>query len=212
MRISLVFCLWMIFCGCLFSQTQNAHFNFISTHFERIELPATIDCRDVITEVNPGFEFVEYLDSFPYYSDSTHRLTQAEFDFLFQSEDTLYLHNIWSLIPCCEKSREDFFDSFLLYPGSYLRIAPYVMGFVLWVVDDDGIEKVLYTMDADGQIIDKLPLAFYHRHGSYTEEDGSRGIWWTTKNAEIRQDLSVKTDAGHHNDFQIQRDGKIEEI
>lgn len=199
-------------CSYLFSQTNADYFSFIEAHFERSDRPDTIGCSDVISEVNPGYEFISYIDSFPYYSDSTNQLSKTQFNYLFQSVDSLYGHNIWSLIPCCRKTKEKFYNSYLIYPGSFFSISEDILGFIVWIVDNDGIEKVLYTVDQKANIKDKLPLAFYNRHGSYTEEDGGRGVWWTDKSAVIFEDLKVKTDAGYHNDFEIKKNGMIKKI
>lgn len=212
MKIKLLLSILIFQCSYSFSQTISEHFSVVATSFKKIELPYTIDCKDLISETNPGFDFISYIDSFPYYSDSNNQLTRTQFDSLFQSVDSLEGHNIWSLDPCCIKSKEDFYNSYLLIPGAFFEIEENVLGFIIWIIDEDGIQKVLYTMDHNLNILGKLPLAFYCRHGSYTEDDGSKGVWWTTKSAVILEDLKVKTDAGHHKEFQIKKNGEIEKI
>lgn len=210
MKITLLLASFILQCTYVFSQTKNEYFSFLEKHFENTALPDSIHCRDLISAINPGYAFLSYLNTYPYYSNASNQLSKNQFDYLFQSVDSLYRHNIWSLDACCPNTKEAFYSAFLIYPVAVFAVSENYAAFILSFVDDDGIEKVLYTVDQNAVIIDKLPLAFYHRHGSYTEDDGSKGIWWTTKNAIIFKDLSVKIDAGAHKNFQIKANGVIE--
>lgn len=209
MKIILLSCCLLFLYPSAISQDRGEPFSFIKTHFERIELPAKITCEALISEKNPSFEFIAYLEAFPYYADTTHHLSRAQFEFLFQAVDTLYGHNLWSLQPCCEKTRAAFYNSFRIYPGAFFEIGEQVLGFIIWTVDDEGIQKILYTMNHDAELIAKLPVAFYQRAGSYTEDDGSKGIWWASKVAVIDPDLGIKMDAGRYTDFLIEESGAI---
>jgi hypothetical protein len=198
---------------CLFvaAQATDTFSSFIKSHFKKTALPKKVECNDVISDENPGYEFISYLDDFPYYTDTANQVSKEEFDFLFQAVDTLYGYNIWSFDTCCNKSKNAFYDAYLLYPGSYFEIGENILGFVIWIVDNDGINKVLYTADRKGKLLGKLPLAFYNRHGTYTTDDGGRGIWWTARESVIRSDLSIETHAKNHRTFQVLKNGKIKE-
>ena len=208
-KVLFVFSL-LCFTTHLFSQSNEKEVIDIKKRFKEQSLPLNVDCQDLVTDVNPGYELLSYIDTLPFYSDSTNLLTKKEFDYLFQSIDSLTGYNIWSLKECCKKSKDDFYDSFLMFPDCYFEVDKTIHAFIIMHADDDGIEKVLYTFDEDMRLIDKLPLAFYHRHGTYTMDDGGKGIWWSTKRAVINEDFTIKANAGDQQGFEILENGEIE--
>lgn len=184
-------------------------FQNLRQKFGKIDLPCVVHCKDIITEDNPGFELLEYIDAFPFYSDTNNLLSITDFKLLFHSVDTISGHNIWPLEECCFLSKMNFFDSYRIYPSCFFETKDGIYGFVIEVIDNDGLEKILYTFDKDLNLIDKLPLAFYVRHGSFTDADGTKGIWWTDKHATIGIDYRIETSVGDNRYFQILENGTI---
>lgn len=178
-----------------------------SLKVQKFNLPLRVTCSDLVTEVNPGFEFLEYLSTLDSFTVDT--LSPANFNYFFQNLTAIPVHNIWSLDTLTQRSLPDFYRTHQVYLEGYFSITDSVYAVIVDYCDDDGMEKVLFTLDEKMNVIDKLPLAFYVRHGSYTEEDGSKGVWWTQKSSVVLENYRVVSDASHHQNFQILLSGSI---
>jgi hypothetical protein len=134
--------------------------------------------------------------------------------FLFGEDESVDITNIWSDEVVSTEDVNEYLANNEFYLTDTIAKKPGWTALIIEIIDVDGSEKFLVTLDKNKRPISKTRIAFYCRSGTYTATDGSRPPWFATKTACIYENLTIKTDnnQGDTKTYSIDQKGHIAKV
>ena len=194
-----------------FSQSQygSKTKDMLNNIFHETKVPSQIDYSKVIDEDAIIYDYESYMSTIGPISER--KIDFNEFIVLFQKLDSISEQNIWSLEEFSPLPLRKYYEKYEIYGVFSFSVNDSIFAFVVEIINkrQGGSEQILFSIDNNKNIIDKLPLAFYTQSGTFTTNEGGRAPWWVNSYSIISESYLIERDGRGLSFYQINGNGQI---